>query len=701
MFKKKLLNRLSLGLLMTLLLINISSNNTSAQQNIQPMMQTSESDSIVIEVSSKLPKELSDNIKTAIVKIYGEDQADQIYNNVLDIINDAKNKRSLKLHQEDLNRAADWYKDEIIYMFYTEHFGVNDKMDPNTFEGLLSMLDYLQDLGVTTIYMLPFMDSPMGDAGFDVRNPVNVRDELGGMEEFSKFVYEARKRGFKVKSDLILNHFSDQHKWFQQALNGDLDKLDYFVYSDKAPKYKKYRDEQKGVIVDYTEDDGSISSRRLIFPDIAENHYRKINIKDKDYYVYHTFYPFQPDINWRNPKVLYEVLEIMTFWANLGIDVFRVDAIPYFVKKKGSPSENLEETHEVVKLLSSFLQAIAPRSILLAEACQWPSDILPYFGQENLLPPKDILLYFGKEYKIKLNTNKEITRTDQVQVGYHFPYMPAIWASMLTENNKPFWNANKLTPKVPETSTWAIFLRVHDELTLEMVDLETRKIIYDDIIKKGQEFRKGLGVSGRMANFLEKEPERIALAYSILFSLPGIPIIYYGDEIGALNNFEYAKKASEEREKVQRAKDKNIEVISFYDSRDINRGPIKKSDFYGALKDCDKYKSTIYNTVKTMIKERKDNVALRRGKLQELESSNKSILSYARETDNQNILIINNLSSKESKTKIKLNENLLKSLTNKSKATDLLTNNDIKLTLKGNEMLLTLKPYECYWLNVK
>lgn len=697
--EKKLLHRLISASLAVLFVTTSVNTGLLAQQSaLEPAM--ADNENITIEISAKVPERLEENIKNSIAKIYGEDQVDEVYTNVLKIINGAKDRRALKLHQEDLNRPSDWYKDEVVYMFYADQFGVKAPDKPNTFEDLISMLDYLQELGITTIYVLPFMDSPMGDAGFDVRNPKNVRDDLGGMEEFSKFVYEARKRGFKVKADLILNHFSDQHKWFQEALNGDVDKLDYFIYRDTPPKYKKYRDEQKGIVVDYEEDDGSISSRRLIFPDISENHWRKVNINEKDYYIYHTFYPFQPDINWRNPEVLYEVLDVISYWSNLGIDVFRVDAIPYFIKKKGTPSENLEETHEVVKLLSSFLQAIAPRSIMLAEACQWPSDILPYFGEEGSLPPKDILLYFGKEYKIKLNTNKEIVRTDQVQVGYHFPLMPAIWASLITGNNNQFWKAIKLTPNVPESTTWALFLRVHDELTLEMVDLETRKLIYDNIIDKGQEFRKGLGVSGRLSNFLDNDPKRIGLAFSILLSLPGIPIIYYGDEIGANNNFEYAKKASAERERVQRGSDKNIEVISFYDSRDINRGPIEKKSFYEAIDGNNKLKTELFNTVKTMIKVRKDNYALRRGGFDKVTSDNPHVLSYLRGSDKQNVLIINNLSKEASETSFELAEGTIKNLKNIDSATDLLTKSSVKFKLKDNKIKISLKPYQRLWLEI-
>jgi len=324
-------------------------------------------------VDQSIPAQLEGNIKESIANIYGKDQVAVIYPKILESIKKARENRSLNLYTEDLSRPSDWYKDEIIYMFYVDQFGTKDKNTPNTFKDLIGMLDYLQDLGVTTIFMLPYIDSPMGDAGFDIRDPKNVRADLGGMKEFKEFLAEAKKRGFKIKSDLILNHFSDQHEWFQAALKGDTKKVDYFVNSPVIPAYKSYIDEKVGVVVEYTEKDGKISKRRLIFPDIVETHYRKVNISGKDHYFYHTFYPFQLDVNWENPEVLYYMLDVLAFWANMGVDIFRMDAIPYYIKEPGTNAENLPKTHEIIKLLSSYVQAIAPRSVMLPVAKRYSS----------------------------------------------------------------------------------------------------------------------------------------------------------------------------------------------------------------------------------------------------------------------------------------------------------------------------------------
>lgn len=635
------------------------------------------------QVKFVIPEQLQKDIKTSIINVYGKEQSDQIYNNVLGIIEKAKATRSPELKAQDISRSSDWYKNDIVYMFYADQFGVKDKTNPNTFKNLIGMLDYLKDLGVTTIYILPYLDSPMGDAGFDVRNPKDVRKDLGGMKEFDQFLAEAKKRGLKIKSDLILNHFSDQHEWFQAALKGDKEKMNYFIYTDHPLKYKKYRDKQKGIVVDYLEDNGKVSSRRLMFPDICENNYRKVNIQGKDYYFYHTFYPFQLDINWENPKVLYEILNIISFWSNKGIDIFRVDAIPYFIKEKGTDAENLPKTHEIVKLLSSFIQAVGPRSVMQAEACQWPKDILPYFGEEH---------------KINVSPDKQITRTNQVQIAYNFPLMPAMWASLITKNNNHFWNAYNNTPKIPSSSTWAMFLRVHDELTLEMVDINTRKLVYNKLVNKGAEFRKGLGVSGRMADFLDNDPKKIGLAFSILLSQPGLPIIYYGDEIGANNNWDYAKTSAKLREEVQRAKDKDIDVISFFDSRDINRGPVLKSDYYNVAKNTKNPKHKIYKTVKTMIKARKENVALTNGDFIKVNAIQPNVLSYLRNAKSEKVLVVNNLSGKTQKITLTLPESTAKDLKNKKSMVDVLTNKKPRALLKGNTLKIKVQPYQAMWL---
>ncbi len=642
----------------------------------------------LIQTENIVSKDVEKSLKNSISKLYGEKNKDEIYINILKIIKESRLNRSDKLKKDDLTRTDDWYKDEIIYMFYVDQFGVDDDMRANTFKDSLKMLRYLKDLGVTTIYMLPFMDSPMNDAGFDIRNPQDVRKNLGGMSEFIQFITEAKRRGFKIKSDLVLNHFSDQHEWFKQAQNGDLDKLNYFVVSEKEPQKTVYKDEKLGYIAEYKHDSGKISKRRLIFPEITDTNYRKVTINNKDYYLYHTFYPFQLDINWENPEVLYYNLRTIAFWANLGVDIFRMDAIPYLIKEQGTNAENLPKTHEVIKILSTFLQETAPRSVIQAEACQPPKKILPYFGNER----KITIDIDGKQ--------KELTRTNEVQIAYHFPYMPAIWATVVSGNNSYFWKIHKQTPKIPDTASWAVFLRVHDELTLEMVNEKTRELLYEDLTEKGAEFRKGYGISGRMANFLDNDPEKINMTFAILLSLKGIPIIYYGDEIGSQNNFSYAKMWAKIRER--RNKNKNgekTEMLSYFDSRDIHRGAIKRNTLYRAMYGSRSFNSKIYHTLKRLIEVRKNYPTLSRGDFTEVKSSKPEIFSYLRTGKSDKILIVNNLS--DEKVFAELDSTLFNfdKAASEIKMTELITKQDKNFKIDNKKLIIKLKPYETMWLS--
>lgn len=637
-------------------------------------------------VEYKIDSKISKELKDAIEDVYGKENVDKIYTTIIEKVIASIKSRPAELKQQDLTRSSDWYKNEIIYMFYVDQFGVVQQDKSNTFKDTTQMLNYLKDLGVTTLYMLPFADSPMKDAGFDVKNPKSVRQDLGGMKEFSSFVKQAKECGFKIKADLVLNHFSSEHEWFKRLEQGDESALQYFIYTDKEPKYKKYQDEKLGTIVEYTEDDGKISKRRLIFPENVENNYRKVTVNGKDYYLYHTFYPFQLDINWENPDVLYYALDTITNWTNLGIDIFRMDAIPYLIKEKGTSAENLPRTHSVIKILSDYIQLTSPSSVMQVEACQHPKDILPYYGKE-------------REVDIQINDEiKTIKRTNEAQIAYHFPYMPAIWATLVTEDKKYFIDAYKNTPQTPKSTAWGVFLRVHDELTLEMVSPEVRKIVYDDLIKKGIEFRKGFGISGRLANFLDKNPNRIEVAYSILFSLPGIPIIYYGDEVGVTNNYENAKKSA-----LIRSKNKIANLLSVFDSRDINRGKVSAKLFYGSTQGYYRFNSQVYSKVHNLIKVRKSLQVMVDGNFELLPTKSKSNFAYLRKNKNQQILVINNLSKEKLYADITLPiDIILKNDGNITRLKNLINGDNIKVnvSLKNKTMHLRLSPYQALWLDV-
>ena len=635
----------------------------------------------VIDNSTKIKKE----IKEAIVDIYGKERADEIFEKVLLQSQKAISERPKELIEQDYNRDFDWYKNEIIYMFYVDQFGVISNKEKNSFKDTALMLDYLEELGVTTLYILPFAESPMKDAGFDVKDPQNIRKDLGGLVEFKDFVKKAKARGFKIKADLVLNHFSDSHEWFQNLIKGDESYLEYFIYRDSMPEYKRYQDEKLGTVAEYIEDGGTVSKRRIIFPENCETNWREVSINDKNYYLYHTFYPFQLDINWQNPNVLYYVLNTITHWANLGVDIFRMDAIPYLSKDIGTNAENQPKTHAIVKLLSSYIQLTAPSSVIQVEACQSPKDILQYFGKD-------------REVHIQINDEiKNIKRTSEAQIAYHFPCMPAIWASLITQDKKYFIDAYKKTPSIPKTASWAIFLRVHDELTLEMVSPEVREIIFENLVDKGASFRKGFGVAGRMANFLDKNPNRIEEAFSILLSLPGIPIIYYGDEVGAANNFEHAKKSA-----LLRAKDRQ-NLLSVFDSRDINRGNVAQKLFYGSSLGYYEFNSKVYKKVQNLIKIRKSLPVMSNGDFEILKTKNKSNFSYIRKNKEQQILVINNLSNDKLIAEITLPKDVILKNNGQIKSLRNLINNDnikVNISMQNKTMRLRLAPYQTIWLEL-
>ena len=638
-----------------------------------------------------IPAKLEAEIKASISQIYGKEHCEEIYNKITEIAAQAIKNRPAELKKNDLNRSDDWYKDEIIYMFYTDQFGVSNTDGKNTFKDTERMFGYLKDLGVTTLYMLPFADSPMQDSGFDVKNPRDVRSDLGGMKEFKDFITKAKQSGFKIKADLVLNHFSQEHEWFKQIEKGDLSKLDYFVVTDEMPLYKKYQDENLGTVVEYFEKDGSVSKRRLIFPENTENHWRKVTINGKDYYFYHTFYPFQLDINWENPEVLYYSLETISYWSNMGIDIFRMDAIPYLSKEPGTNAENQPKTHAIIRLLSNYIQATAPSSVIQVEACQHPKDILQYFGKERTV-----------DLKID-NKTETLKRTDEAQIAYHFPYMPAIWASLITQDKKYFFDANKETPAIPESAVWAMFLRVHDELTLEMVTPEIREIIHNDLVKKGADFRKGFGVSGRLANFLDNNPDRIELAFSILLSLPGVPIIYYGDEIGARNNFQNAKETEQERKDQQKKAKTKSKLLSYFDSRDIHRGNIPYKLFYGSAKDYYEFNSKVYKKVKNLIHLRRELPVMSRGQFILLNTKLPANFAYIRKDKDKQILVVNNLSDKKITAEITLPVDIILKNNGHIRVLKNLVNDDnvwVNLSLKNKTMHLRVKPYGVLWLEL-
>lgn len=494
-------------------------------------------------------------------------------------------------HQSD--DAALWYKDAIVYSVYVNLYAGN-------FDGLTGKLDYLRGLGVNTLWLLPILDSPMRDAGFDIRNYDLIRHDLLGLEPgftreqqeavFGKFLSEAHARGIRVIFDIAINHCSEEHPWFQEALKGeDNPYRDYFIWSKDPELYKE---------------------ARIIFKGLEESNWEK----QGEWYFFHRFFNFQPDLNYRNPKVLLEMTKNMLYWQQMGVDGFRADAIPYLWKEVGTDCENLPQTHLLVKFFRAVLDYVKPGTLLLAEACQKPDKVVAYMGQG-----------------------------DECHAAYHFPVMPMFYKSIAMQSGQPIRNilSPEVTPPIPETGQWFTFLRCHDELSLELVYVseEDRKYIHENYCHEPQwDFRMGEGISARLANLFQFDERRIGLAYSMMFSLPGTPVIYYGDEFGKENDENFYREM--------------IALTGKDDTRFLVRGKINWALREQQLADPDTFNAKVFNRIRTMLAARKQFKAFGRGSITFTQVSNHSgepldeVLAYFRETYNEKLLIVQNLSEK-------------------------------------------------------
>ncbi len=435
------------------------------------------------------------------------------------------------------DQKKDWYKDALVYSLYVDLFNRDIK-------GLIDKLDYLDGLGVNCIWLLPILESPMKDAGFDISDYNKIRDSLTGTDDkiFDKFIEEAHKRGIRVIFDIALNHCSIEHHWFKEAVeNKNSRKRDYFIWSDSDEKY---------------------AQARIIFKGLCKSNW-EWEEKTSQYY-FHRFFSIQPDLNYHNPEVLLEMTTTLVNWKLRGLDGFRADAIPYIWKEEGTICENLPKTHTVVKFFRAALDYLQEDSLLLAEACQ---------------PPKKVVEYFGDG--------------DECNAAYHFPVMPRIYRSLAEQSDEAIKMALSadFTPQdIPENCQWMMFLRCHDELTLEMVTPEERKTVFDFYVKDPSwNFREGEGISARLATLFDENPARIKLAYSIMFSLLGTPIVFYGDEFAKTNDVDFYKQ--------------QVELTKIKDSRYLVRGKINWSEIEEKLKG-DNLSSQIYNFMVKIISTR-------------------------------------------------------------------------------------------------
>lgn len=622
---------------------------------------------------------LEDTIRPSVALLYGEQNADVISEHIKQMVERLYMERPVALKEQDRTRKPDWYKNLVMYSLYADAFATDGKKKA-TFDTLAKHLGYLRRLGVDTVHVLPFLDSPMVDAGFDISNYTHVRKDLGGNDAFKRFMTKAKENNLNVMMDMVLNHASDQHPDFQAALKGDLDKIARFIYRREKPESTRLNIPGEGVVIEYK--DGT--RIRLQQSDNAETHYSPSMVNGKPRYFYSTYMPQQKDWNWNNPDVLYEHLKNIGYWANQGVDIFRLDALAFLVKEPGTTGENTLGTHAIVKILSACLQVMAPSTVLLAEAAMPPNELLKYYGQERQI----------------LNNNQLIPRTDEVQMTYNFPLMSSIWTALVTQDSSPILKTLAEGIICSDSATQVNFLRVHDELSMESVNATWQKAVYDKLDPKGAGMRGGIGIAGRIANFTDNNPRQAALLYSTLFSLPGIPLVYYGDELMAQNNPQYLIEAAQRRAIGAGALADDFK--KYIDNRDLNRGPLTAA----ALKQIEKSPNSpggqLFRELQRMIAIRKKQPALYKGSLTPVPAKEASTLSYIREFEDQRVLVIENLSDQPVESTLQLPNQALATRVALKTPQDLLSERDVPLQVepKNNQVQLHLEPYQAYWLKL-
>ena len=488
----------------------------------------------------------------------------------------------------------DWYKDAIIYEIHVRTFYDSNQDGVGDFTGLTEKLQYLADLGVTALWLLPFYPSPLKDDGYDIADYMNINPDYGTLRDFRRFLRRAHELGLKVITELVINHTSDQHPWFQRARRAPSHSRyrDYYVWSNNPDKY---------------------ADARIIFPDFERSNWTYDDIAQA--YYWHRFYSHQPDLNFDNPAVQKEVFKILDFWMDMGVDGLRLDAIPYLFEREGTNCENLPETHEFLRELRLHIDSKYTNRMLLAEANQWPEDSALYFGNG-----------------------------DECHMAFHFPLMPRMFMSLYMEDRYPIIDILEHTPELPENSQWAIFLRNHDELTLEMVTDEERDYMYR-VYGKEPQFRINLGIRRRLAPLLDNNRRRMELMNALLMTLPGTPVLYYGNEIGMGDNV-YLGDRDGVRTPFQWSPDRNAGFSRVNPQRLCLPVIVDPEYHYESVNVEAQHNnpSSFLWWMRRIIGLRKSTRAFGRGSLRFLNADNPKVLTFVREFEDDRFLVIANLS---------------------------------------------------------
>ena len=536
-----------------------------------------------------------------------------------------------------------WYKNAVIYQVHVRAFYDSDGDGIGDFAGLAQKLDYLQELGVDAIWLMPFFPSPLRDDGYDISDYTSVHPNYGTLDDFKKFLAAARERQIKVIIEMVLNHTSDQHPWFQESRSSrENPRRDWYVWSDTDTRYK---------------------GARIIFLDTELSNWAWDPVS-KSYY-WHRFFSHQPDLNYDNPAVREEMWTLMKFWLELGIDGFRLDAVPYLVEREGTNCENLPETHAIIKELRQKLDQEFPGRMLLAEANQWPADLRPYFGNE-----------------------------DEFHMAFHFPLMPRMFMGVKLEDRKPITEILQQTPEIPPSCQWGLFLRNHDELTLEMVTDIERDYMYDSYARS-KAMRLNLGIRRRLAPLLDNDRRRIELMNGMLMSLPGTPVLYYGDEIGMGDNINLG-----DRNGVRTPMQWNggwnggfsvADPESLYTSLLLN--PVYGYQAVNVLSQK-RSEHSLLSWMRQIIRVRRSTPVFGSGSIEFLYPANHRVLAYVRQLGDETILVVNNLSSSAQAVELDLRRY-------KGKIPIEMFGRNLFPRVAEAPYLLTLGPYQFYWFRLR
>jgi len=545
-------------------------------------------------------------------------------------------KKEIYLDEDPL-----WYKDAIIYELHIKTFYDSNGDGIGDFRGLIEKLDYLEHLGVTALWLLPFYPSPLKDDGYDIADYYNVHQDYGSLRDFRELLRQAHRRGMRVITELVLNHTSDQHLWFQRARQAKPGSTwrNFYVWSDTPEKYK---------------------DARVIFKDFEPSNWAW-DPMTKAYY-WHRFYSHQPDLNLDNPQVQKALFRVIDFWFDMGVDGLRLDAIPYLYEREGTNCENLPETYAFLKKLRAYIDGKFKNRMLLAEANQWPEDATAYFGDG-----------------------------DECHMAFHFPLMPRMFMSLWMEDHYPIIDILDQTPAVPESAQWALFLRNHDELTLEMVTDEERDYMYR-VYARDRRARINLGIRRRLAPLVGNNRRKIELMNILLFSLPGTPIIYYGDEIGMGDNY-YLGDRNGVRTPMQWSPDRNA-GFSKVNPQKLYLPVIIDPEYHYESVNVENHErnlSSLLWWMKRVIGMRKRFKAFGRGTIEFLSPNNPKVLAFIRRYENENILVVINLSRFSQVVEIDLSQYA------GFVPEEVFSQNKFPV-IKESPYVLTFGPYDHYWL---